>query len=125
MVIVSQMNCIERLAEIYPQLYLDPDREDIEKYRSIVLKGDRADTTDLSHFHVDERDRLETVDTAVGPIYVVTLYDRHDFEIFVRDMMAAKDGHDKEVPPTMGAATLYAFNWSRIHAHLDAYEKEQ
>lgn len=119
------MHCIESLAEIYPQLCLDPDREDREKYRSIVLKGDRPDTTDLSHFHMDARDGLETVETAAGPISVVTLHDRHDFEVFVRDMMAAKDGPDKAVPPTMGASTLYVFNWPRIHAHLEAYEKEQ
>lgn len=119
------MNCIERLAEIYPQLYLDPDREDIERYRSIVLKGDRPDTTDLSHFRMDERDRLETVDTPAGPVVVVSLFDRHDFEVFVRDMMAAKEGPDRAVPLTMGASTLYAFNWQRIHAHMEAYEKQQ
>lgn len=118
-------HCIERLAEIYPQLYLDPDREDTEKYRSIVLKGDRADTSDLSHFRMDERDRLEMVDTPAGPVRVVSLFDRHDFEVFVRDMMAAKAGPGKEVPPTMGASTIYAFNWPRIHAHMKAYEKEQ
>lgn len=32
---------IEKLAEIYPQLYLNPDKDPIESYRAIVLRGEQ------------------------------------------------------------------------------------
>ena len=113
------------LAEIYPQLYLDPDSSSIDEYKAAVLSGDRPDKRDLSHFACDARDSAERIMTPAGEALVVTLYNRRDFEIFVRCMMAAKEGPDKAVPATMGASTLTAFNWPRIFAHRDAFMKEQ
>lgn len=86
------MKVINELADIYPQLYLDPDKYGTDDYRSIVLKGDRPETTDLSHFASDPRDRAEHLETPAGEALVVTLYNRRDFELFIRCMMAAKDG---------------------------------
>lgn len=113
------------LAEIYPQLYLDPDSSSIDEYKAAVLSGDRPDKRDLSHFACDARDSAERIMTPAGEALVVTLYNRRDFEVFVRCMMAAKEGPDKAVPATMGASTLTAFNWPRIFAHRDAFMKEQ
>lgn len=119
------MKVIKDLADIYPQLYLDPDKYGTDDYRSIVLKGDRPETTDLSHFASDPRDKAEHIETPAGEALVVTLYDRHDFEFFIRCMMAAKDGPEKAVPATMGASTLVAFNWPRINAHKEKFFREQ
>lgn len=116
---------IAELAETYPQLYLDPDRCSIDEYKEAVLSGDRPRSEDLSHFASDERDRSELIMTPAGEALVVTLYNRRDFEIFVRCMMAAKEGPERAVPATMGASTLTAFNWPRIFAHRDAFMKEQ
>ena len=100
---------IEELAEVYQVLYLDPDKEDIESYKSILLKGEQAPSRDLSHFTGDERDVHETVETPAGPIEIVTLFNRSDFEVFIRDMMAAKSGPRDVIPKTMGASTLITF----------------
>ena len=116
---------VAELAKTYPQLYLDPDRCGIEDYKAIVLRGGRSDGEDLSHFSMDKRDRAEHVKTPAGEALVVTIYDRQDFERFVRCMMAAKEGPEKPVPATMGASTLTAFNWPRIYAHREAFMKEQ
>ena len=116
---------VAELAEIYPQLYLDPDRCSIDEYKATVLSGDRPDTGDLSHFVCDERDTAERIMTPAGEALVVTLYDRRDFEIFVRCMMAAKEGPEKPIPRTTGASTLVAFNWPRIFAHREKFLREQ
>ena len=116
---------IERLAETYPQLYLDPDKADIEEYKACVRKGERPAECSLSHFVTDERDCAETVETPAGTAEVITLYNRHDFEVFVRCMMAARKGPLDQIPATMGAATIVAFNWPKINAHRKAFMEEQ
>ena len=116
---------LKELADIYPQLYLDPDKTGIDVFRNVVLSGGRPESEDLSHFASDPRDTLEHIKTPAGEALVLTLYNRHDFEVFVRCMMAAKEGPDSPVPVTMGASTLVAFNWPRIYAHKEAFMKEQ
>ncbi len=119
------MEAIRELAEIYPQLYLDPDKTDLEAYTDVVLKGQKPDTEDLSHFITDPEDKIESMKTPGGTAKVVTIHNRHDFEIFIRCMMAVKDGPEREVPATMGASTLTTFNWPRIYAHRSKFMKEQ
>jgi hypothetical protein len=116
---------LKELAETYPQLYLDPDKSCIDEYRAVVLSGKRPVTCSLDHFTTDERDRREYIETPAGKACVITLYNRRDFEVFVRCMMAAKKGPQNEIPETMGASTLITFNWPRIHAHMDAFMEEQ
>ena len=112
---------IAELAEEYPQLYLNPDTAEKELYRQVVLNGEDPGTKDLSHYQGDEADRLETADTPAGKVQVVTLGNRHDFELVMRSMMAAKDGPLTRIPDSQGASMLTTFNWGRIHAHLDGY----
>ena len=112
---------IEKLADIYPQLCLDPDRDPIERYQAIVRRGEQPHTRDLAGYHGDPRDRIETVDTPVGSVMTVFLFDRSDFKRFVRNMMAAKKGPQEIIPKTQGAATIIAFNWPKIFAHKKAF----
>lgn len=121
----EKLSVIEQLAETYPQLYLDPDKADAEAYKACVQKGERPAECGLSHFALDERDRAESVDTPAGTALVITLYNRSDFEVFVRCMMAARNGPEEIVPATMGAATLVTFNWPRINAHKEEFFREQ
>lgn len=122
---MNDKTVIETLAEVYPQLYLDPDREEKEAYRKIVLQGEEAERKDLSHFRQNVLDREETLDTPAGTVRVVSLRNREDYEIFIRCMMAAKEGPEKPIPASQGASTLVAFNWPRIYAHRDRFLKEQ
>ena len=122
---MNEVKAIETLAEVYPQLYLDPDREEKEAYRKVVLQGEMPESRDLSHFLQDPQDRMETVETPAGPVVVVSLRNRSDYEVFVRCMMAAKEGPKAPIPASQGASTLVAFNWPRIYAHRDRFMEEQ
>jgi len=113
------------LAGEYPQLYLNPDSDAQETYRRVVLRGEEPETTRLNHYRGSEFDRMETVDTPAGPVRVVTLGDRWDFELVLRGLMAAKNGPKAPIPASQGAAMLTVFNWPRIRAHLAAFPEEE
>ncbi|MBO7661962.1 MAG: hypothetical protein J6U01_01165 [Clostridia bacterium] len=122
---MNQKQVIAGLAEEYPLLYLNPDKDDQETYRRVVLRGEEPDRKDLSHYTGDPADRMETARTPAGEVRIATLGNRQDFERVIRGLMAAKDGPLRPVPPSQGAAMLTVFNWPRIHAHLAAYPEEE
>lgn len=122
---MSERTAIEALAEVYPQLYLNPEREEKVAYRKVVLQGETPKSRDLSHFKGDPQDRSEIVETPAGPVVVVSLGNRADYEIFVRCMMAAKEGPKAPIPASQGASTLVAFNWPRIYAHKKQFMEKQ
>ena len=117
---MSAGSVLAALARDYPLLYLDPDRDTQEEYGRVVLRGGEPAEKRLAHYSGDDRDRDETAATPVGPVRVVTLGKRRDFELVLRGLMAAKDGPKKSIPVTQGAALLTVFSWPRIHAHLAA-----
>ncbi len=116
---------MEKLAEIWPQLYLNPDHADQQQFRKTVLSGEEPDIKDLSHFECDPLDSEEMQETPVGLIRVVTLHNRKDYETFIRCMMAAKEGMDMKILKTQGASMLNVFNWQKIHHHMDQYAQEE
>ena len=119
---LSGSEAIRRLAERFPQLYLapTPGRSQSEAYRSVVRRGKRPPET-LSHFIGSPEDRLWVEETPVGPVTVLFLKHRADFECCYRIMACRCE--PKEVPDCMGAATISGINdWSAIRAHLDAWE---
>ena len=122
---MNEKTVLNALAEAYPQLYLVPDRDEQEAYRRVVLRGEEPETTRLDHYRGSEYDRMETVDTPAGPVRVVTLGDRRDFELVLRGLMAAKNGPLAPIPESQGAAMLTVFNWPRIRAHLAAFPEEE
>ena len=113
------------VASDYPQLYLNPDIDDREEYRRIVLQGEEPAAKSLDHYAGSEKDCDETVDTSAGKVRVVTLGNRKDFELVMRGLMAAKDGPLAPIPASQGAAMLTLFNWPRIHSHLAEFPKEE
>ena len=116
---------IPSLAAEYPQLYLNPDTDTQETYRRVVLRGEEPEAKSLAHYTGDAHDRMETVDTPAGPVRVVTLGNRQDFELVMRGLMAAKNGPKAPIPESQGAAMLTVFNWPRIRAHLAAFPEEE
>ena len=117
---------LAELAAEYPQLFLDPDTDTQETYRRVVLRGEMPEAGSLAHYVSDPHDAMETVDTPAGPVRVVTLGNRRDFELVLRGLMAAKNGPKAPIPASQGAAMLTVFNWPRIRAHLAGFpEAEQ
>lgn len=115
----------ERLAAEYPQLYLNPDTDTQETYRRVVLRGEEPEKKSLDHYTGDIHDSDEMLETPAGPVRVVTLGNRKDFELVLRGLMAAKNGPLSPIPASQGASTLTVFNWNRIHAYLASFPKEK
>jgi len=116
---------LDILAAEYPQLYLNPDADTQETYRRVVLKGEEPEERNLGHYVGDQYDHMETVDTPAGPVRVVTLGNRRDFELVLRGLLAAKNGPKATIPESQGAAMLTVFNWPRIRAHLAVFPEEE
>ncbi len=116
---------LDILAAEYPQLYLNPDADTQETYRRVVLQGEEPEERSLGHYVGDQHDHMETVDTSAGPVHVVTLGSRRDFELVLRGLMAAKNGPKATIPESQGAAMLTVFNWPRIRAHLAAFSEAE
>ena len=116
---------LAELAAEYPQLFLDPDTDTQETYRRVVLRGEMPEAGSLAHYVSDPHDAMETVDTPAGPVRVVTLGNRRDFELVLRGLMAAKNGPKATIPESQGAAMLTVFNWPRIRAHLAVFPEEE
>ena len=121
----KQDTVIGHLAEDYPQLYLDPDTESRERYRAVVLRGEAVKDPTLSGYRLSVYDREETVETPFGPVRVVTIRERSDFERVLRNMMAVKNGPGTQIPQTQGAATVEVPDWGRINAHREVFFKEK
>jgi hypothetical protein len=119
----SVRSTLSMLAERFPQLYLKPEAgvSQSELYRSIIRKGYRYEGC-LSHFTGSAQDSITREQTPVGEVTVVFLAERADFECFYRIMACRCE--PVEVPATMGASYISGINdWSKIHAHMDAYRE--
>ena len=116
---------LEELARDYAQLCLDPNKDPQDVYRRVVLRGEEPASKSVGHYAGSEHDRLETIDTPAGPVRVVTLGNRHDFELVLRNLMAAKNGPQDAIPKSQGAATITVFNWPRIRRHLAQFPEDE
>ena len=108
------------LAEVYPQLYLTPGEEGARIWQGIVRRGEKAPSDSLGHFQGDPRDSVTMENTPAGPVQVVTLGDRRDFELFLQ-IMAFKCVPEA-IPATQGASILDGVvNWTKIRARREEY----
>ena len=111
---------LEKLAQIYEQLYLTPGEEGERLYPGIVRRGEYAPNKTLEHFKGTEEDRCEYVMTPAGEVRVITLHDRGDFETFLRIM--AERCRETVIPPTQGAAILVGvINHRKIEQHREQF----
>lgn len=114
---------IRHLAEIYQQLYLRPEAESPAAYRDIVARGADAEIKDLSHFITSSSDSCIWEETPAGPVRVITLHRRADFELFLQIM--AHKCTLREIHPTQGASILDGvINWVTIENHHQAFLRE-
>ena len=111
---------VAALAAVYPQLYLTPGEEGALAYGPIVRRGQDAPSHSLAHFRGSALDSLTWEDTPAGPVQIITLGNRQDFETFLRIM--AYRCVPKEIPASQGASILDGvINWTKIRAHQAAY----
>lgn len=111
---------LEKLTKRYPQLYLKPGENMLEEYRNVVLKGKTPSSSSLDLFHGTPQDEIFLEETPEGPIEIVYLGDRQDFENFLRIMCYRCD--TVEIPASTGAMTLSGvINWEKIRSHKKSY----
>ena len=109
-----------QLAEKYPQLYLVPGEGMEAAYREVVGKGNPPGTTSLALFHGSVQDWLRTEETPAGPVEVLFLHHREDFENFLRIM--SYQCRPEKIPAAIGAMTLDGvINWQKIREHKEQY----
>jgi len=108
------------LAAVYPQLYLVPGPEGARVYPDIVRSGQDAPSHALNHFLGHEDDSLLWEETPAGPVPVITLQERADFELFLQIM--AHRCEPTPIPRTQGASILDGVvNWTKIRAHREEF----
>ena len=104
---------LEELARRFPQLYVEPADDAGEAYRSAALKGEGPEDATLDHFRGTDDDFLRAYDTPAGPVDVLFLALRQDFERALRCL--AFRCRPEEIPATTGAMTISGLaDWSKI-----------
>lgn len=111
---------LEKLAKRYPQLYLTPGENMEEAYRDAAGRGKKPADATLALFEGSPLDRFFTEQTPAGPVDILYLYHRVDFENVIR--ILARKCRPDVIPATTGAMTLDGLvNWQKIEAHKFAY----
>ena len=113
-------NALETLAARYPQLYVAPAEGAEETNRRAAGRGIRPDPATLDHFLGSERDELRIIDTPAGPVEVLFLERRQDFETFLQAV-----GHRSNptpIAPTIGAMTYRGLpDWGKVRDARESY----
>ena len=108
------------LATRFPQLYVAPAEGAQTAHRLAAGRGIAPAGADLGHFVTSPEDELREVDTPAGPVEVVFLHNRSDFETFLQIV-----GHKAEPVPiarTVGAITYRGIaDWGKVAAAHAAY----
>ena len=109
------------LAHRFPQLYVGPAEGAEEANRLAARRGRVPEAATLDHFLTDDADELLEVQTPAGPVEVLFLKRREDFETFLQVV-----GHRSEPVPiarTIGAITYRGLaDWSKVVRAYTAYE---
>lgn len=110
------------LAERFPQLRvpLGPDAKNSALYKELVLKGQKRDLVPTG-FSFSEEDELKLWQTPAGPVEVLYLKERADFERCVCAL--AYRCEPRPIPSSMGATTISGLiDWKKIRDHQAEYE---
>lgn len=111
---------LEALAECYPQLYLVPGENMESAYKEAAVRGQKPENASLGLFHGSERDSLIQEQTPAGPVDVLYLYHREDFENALR--LLVYRCRPETIPATVGAMTIgKLINWKKINTHMADY----
>ena len=116
---------ISHLALRFPQLYIKPSEGDetLQLHRLAAGRGLAPADANLAHFETSARDELRIVDTPAGPVEVVFLPVRRDFETFLQII-----GHKAQPEPiarTVGAITYRGLaDWGAVAQARADYEAQ-
>jgi len=111
---------LEALAQRFPQLYVAPAEGAQDIHRRAAAFGIEPDGATLDHFITTPEDELREVDTPAGPVEVLFLKERADFETFLQIV-----GHKSSPNPiarTVGAITYRGLvDWGKVAAAKATY----
>lgn len=111
---------LEALAQRFPQLYVAPAEGAQDIHRRAAAFGIEPDGATLDHFITTPEDELREVDTPAGPVEVLFLKERADFEMFLQIV-----GHKSSPNPiarTVGAITYRGLaDWGKVAAAKATY----
>lgn len=111
---------IEILAARFPQLYVEPSEGAQVAHRLASGRGIAPEGADLGHFATSENDELREVDTPAGPVEVVFLQNRGDFETFLR--IIGHRSQPTQIAPTIGATTYRGLaDWGKVKEARENY----
>ena len=114
-------DALKALAERFPQLYVAPAEGAEDAHKKASGRGIAPEGADLSHFTCSPHDRLREVDTPAGPVEVVFLYNRSDFETFLQ--IVGHKAAPVPIAPTIGAITYRGLpDWGKVQAAYAAYK---
>lgn len=104
---------IEALAQRFPQLYVAPAEGAEEAHRQAARRGVAPAGADLSHFVGSPADELRVVETPAGPVEVLFLQERDDFETFLR--IIGHQSRPDAIARTVGAITYRGLaDWGKV-----------
>ena len=113
-------DALEALALRFPQLYVAPAEGAQDAHRAAAGHGIAPEGATLDHFEGSPQDELREVDTPAGPVEVLFLEHRRDFETFLQII-----GHKSAPVPiarTVGAITYRGLaDWGKVAAAHAAY----
>ncbi len=111
---------LEALAQRFPQLYVAPAEGAQEAHRLASGRGIAPQDATLAHFTGSPEDELREVGTPAGPVEVLFLKQRCDFETFLQII-----GHKSNPVPiarTVGAITYRGLaDWGKVSAAYEAH----
>lgn len=118
--VIEGAKVIEALASRFPQLYVAPAEGAQDMHGLASRQGIVLDNANLGHFSTSPEDELRMVDTPAGPVEVVFLKNRSDFETFLQIV-----GHKSQPVPiarTVGAITYRGLaDWGKVAAAREEY----
>ena len=111
---------IKALAEMFPQLYVAPAEGAQEAHKAASSMGVVPSQASLDHFITSEEDELREVDTPAGPVEVVFLKERADFETFLQ--IIGHKSQPVQIARTVGAITYRGLaDWQKVAQAREEY----
>lgn len=118
--VVKGRAALEALARRFPQLYVAPAEGAQDAHRLASTCGAVPEGANLDHFTSSEEDELRVVDTPAGPVEVLFLERRSDFETFLQ--IIGNKSRPVPIARTVGAVTYRGLaDWGEVAEARKAY----